>query len=158
MAKIRMGMVGGGDGAFIGAIHRRAAALDGEIELVCGAFSSDAARSLHSGKALHLPASRVYPDYTEMMAAEAALPADARMQFVAIVTPNHLHLPMAEEALRLGCPILIEKPLADTAANGARICDIAEQTGVPVLVGHHRRHNPLVAKAREIVDSGALGP
>ena len=83
-----MGMVGGGEGAFIGAVHRMAAALDGEIELVCGAFSADADRSTRSGAALHLPAERVYGDYQAMMVAEAALPAEQRMQFVAIVTPT----------------------------------------------------------------------
>ena len=85
MTKIRMGMVGGGEGAFIGAIHRMAAALDGEIELACGAFSGDASRARRSGAALHLPPDRVYDDYRTMMAAEAALPASRRMQFVAIV-------------------------------------------------------------------------
>lgn len=77
---------------------------------------------------------------------------------VILAVPNHLHLPMAEELLRLGCPVLIEKPLADTAANGARVCEVADQTGVPVLVGHHRRHNPMIAKARQIMEGGTLGP
>lgn len=110
MAKVRMGMVGGGEGAFIGAVHRLAAALDGEIELVCGAFSSNAERSARSGAALHLPEQRVYADYRQMMQAEAALPEAERMQFVAIVTPNHLHYPVAEAALRAGFHVLSDKP------------------------------------------------
>lgn len=102
MAKVRMGMVGGGKGAFIGGIHRMAAAMDGEIELVCGAFSSDPERSAQSGAMLYLEPERVYGDYRQMMSAEAALPADQRMQFVAIVTPNDLHFPVAEAALGAG--------------------------------------------------------
>ena len=102
MAKIRMGMVGGGEGAFIGAVHRMAAALDGEIELVCGAFSSDSQRSARSGAALHLAPQRVYSDYQCMMKSEKQLPAHERMQFVSIVTPNHLHAPVATAALHAG--------------------------------------------------------
>ena len=103
-------MVGGGEGAFIGAVHRMAANLDGEIELVCGAFSSDADRAARSGAALGLPARRVYPDYHTMMTAEAALPVEERMQFVAIVTPNHMHFPVAEAALLAGFHVMSDKP------------------------------------------------
>ena len=110
MARIRMGMVGGGEGAFIGAVHRMAAALDGEIELVCGAFSSDPERARRSGAAVYLPDNRVYRDYTSMISAEATLPRDQRMQFVAIVTPNHLHYPVAVDALRAGFHVLCDKP------------------------------------------------
>ena len=97
--KIRMGMVGGGQGAFIGGVHRIAAAIDQQIELVCGAFSSDPERSKASGKDLHLEESRCYPDYMTMMAQEAKLPEGERMDFVAIVTPNHVHFPAAKAAL-----------------------------------------------------------
>jgi predicted dehydrogenase len=110
VAKVRMGMVGGGEGAFIGGIHRMAAAMDGEIELVCGAFSSDPERSAQSGAMLYLEPERVYGDYRQMMSAEAALPADQRMQFVAIVTPNDLHFPVAEAALGAGFHVLSDKP------------------------------------------------
>ena len=89
--KLRMGMIGGGPGSFIGRIHRIAAELDGEAELVCGAFSSSPARSREAGDAYHLPSSRAYDSYAQMIAAEKALPADARMDFAAIVTPNHVH-------------------------------------------------------------------
>jgi len=89
--KLRMGMIGGGPGAFIGAIHRIAANMDGEIELVCGAFSSNAERSKQTGTSLYLAAERIYGSYKEMILREAELPADKRMDFVSIVTPNHLH-------------------------------------------------------------------
>ena len=99
MAKIRMGMVGGGEGAFIGAIHRMAAAIDGEIELVCGAFSSDPQRSIKSGKTMHLDPARCYQSYQQMFETEATLPVEQRMDFVSIVTPNHLHFPVAKMAI-----------------------------------------------------------
>ena len=86
-----MGMVGGGEGAFIGAVHRAAALMDGEIELVCGALSSDPDRALRSGEALNIDAQRIYPDYRTMMEKEGQLDASERMHFVAIVTPNHMH-------------------------------------------------------------------
>ena len=94
--KIRMGMVGGGRGAFIGGVHRMAAALDGQIELVCGAFSSDPQRSRDSGADFFLPPERCYGNFEEMMKAESALSLGERMDFVAIVTPNHVHFPAAK--------------------------------------------------------------
>src|SRR5690606_4136492 len=108
--KIRMGMVGGGRGAFIGAIHRMAANLDGQIELVCGAFSSDPQRSKDSGADFFLPADRCYGTFEEMMEKEAALPEGERMDFVAIVTPNHVHFPAAKAALEAGFHVLSDKP------------------------------------------------
>ncbi|MFB3077655.1 MAG: hypothetical protein ACE1Y4_06570, partial [Lysobacterales bacterium] len=96
MKKIRMGMAGGGQGAFIGAVHRMAAALDGQIELVCGALSSTAEKSLASGRELMLPEDRIYGSYQQMMEKELALPEGQRMEFVSIVTPNHMHLPIAQ--------------------------------------------------------------
>ncbi|MEM8907170.1 MAG: Gfo/Idh/MocA family oxidoreductase, partial [Bacteroidota bacterium] len=100
--KIRMGMVGGGRGAFIGAVHRMAAALDGEIELVCGAFSSNPEKSKASGADLYLPPERVYGTYEAMILAEKKLPLGERMDFVAIVTPNHVHFGPAKMALEHG--------------------------------------------------------
>src|SRR5262245_47303921 len=99
MTRIRYGMVGGGQGAFIGAVHRMAARLDGSYELVCGAFSSTAEKSRRSGLALGLDAARCYDDHASMMAREAALPAEQRMQCVVITTPNRTHLPVALAAL-----------------------------------------------------------
>ena len=157
MTKIRMGMVGGGEGAFIGAVHRMAAALDGEIELVCGAFSSDPQRSRASGETLYLPAERVYPDYPTMMAAEAALPAERRMQFVAIVTPNHLHFPVAEAALRAGFHVLSDKPATFNLEEALRLREVIEETGLLYGLTHTYTGYPMVKEARQRVASGELG-
>ena len=108
--KIRYGMVGGGRGAFIGAVHRIAAAIDQQIELVCGAFSSDPERSRASGADLFLPPSRCYGTFEEMIKSESRLPASQRMDFVAIVTPNHMHFPPAKMALEHGFHVLSDKP------------------------------------------------
>ena len=103
-------MVGGGRGAFIGAVHRIAANMDGQIELVCGAFSSSPRKSKASGRDLFLPAKRCYGTFEEMIAKEAALPAEERMDFVSIVTPNHMHFPPAKMALENGFHVLSDKP------------------------------------------------
>src|SRR5690606_832362 len=108
---IRMGMVGGGTGAFIGAIHRFAALGDGQIELVAGAFSSDPAVSSESGRNLYMDPSRVYGSFREMIEKEAALPEDLRMHFVAIVTPNFAHFEPSMLALDHGFHVLLEKPM-----------------------------------------------
>tara|TARA_R110001592_G_scaffold260403_1_gene525085 strand:- start:220780 stop:221937 length:1158 start_codon:yes stop_codon:yes gene_type:complete len=157
MAKIRMGMVGGGEGAFIGAVHRMAAALDGEIELVCGAFSSSAERARRSGEALHLPSERVYTDYMTMMSAEAALPAEKRMQFVAIVTPNHLHYPVAEAALRAGFHVMSDKPATFNLQEALQLRDILGETGLLYGLSHAYTGYPLVKEARLRVAAGDLG-
>ena len=108
--KIRMGMVGGGRGAFIGAVHRIAAAIDQQIELVCGAFSSTPEKSKLSGEDFFLPPERCYGTYQEMIESERALPEGERMDFVAIVTPNHMHFPPAKMALENGFHVLSDKP------------------------------------------------
>src|SRR5579864_8475777 len=100
--KLRMGMVGGGEGAFIGAVHRMAAALDQQIELTAGCFSRDRENSLRTGRALYLDPARCYGSYEEMAAREARLPAGERIDFVSIVTPNHLHYPAAKTFLAAG--------------------------------------------------------
>jgi len=152
-----MGMVGGGEGAFIGAVHRMAAALDGEIELVCGAFSSDPDRARRSGSLLYLPENRVYDDYRAMMAAEAALPAAQRMQFVAIVTPNHLHFPVAEVALRSGFHVLSDKPATLNLQEALRLRDIVVDTGLLYGLTHTYNGYPLVKEARARIGAGELG-
>jgi predicted dehydrogenase len=157
MAKIKMGMVGGGEGAFIGAVHRMAAALDGEIELVCGAFSSDAARSHRSGQGLHLPADRVYANYHLMFESEAALPQEQRMDFVAIVTPNHLHFPIAEAALAAGFHVLSDKPATLNLDEALRLRKIVEATGLLYGLTHTYTGYPLIKEARSRVLNGALG-
>lgn len=157
MTRIRMGMVGGGEGAFIGAVHRMAAALDSEIELVCGAFSSDPARSRRSGAALCLPADRVYDDYCAMIAAEAALPAAQRMQFIAIVTPNHQHFPVAEAALRAGFHVLSDKPATLNLEQALRLREVVSETGLLYGLTHTYTGYPLVKEARVRVAAGELG-
>lgn len=157
MAKIRMGMVGGGEGAFIGAVHRMAAALDGEIELVCGAFSSDPERSRRSGESLHLPAHRVYSDFKSMMTEEAALPPEQRMQFVAIVTPNHLHFPVAEAALCAGFHVMSDKPATFNLSEVLALRDIIRETGLLYGLTHTYTGYPLVKEARLRIAAGDLG-
>ncbi|WP_158966125.1 Gfo/Idh/MocA family protein [Paraglaciecola sp. L3A3] len=156
-SKIRMGMVGGGQGAFIGAVHRMAANLDGEIELVCGAFSSSAQRSIASGAELYLPTDRCYATYQEMLAAEAALPADKRMQFVAIVTPNHLHYAVAKAALESGFHVLSDKPATFDLQQAIDLAEVVKATGQLYGLTHTYNGYPLVKQAQHIVASGQLG-
>ncbi|AGH42677.1 Gfo/Idh/MocA family protein [Paraglaciecola psychrophila] len=155
--KIRMGMVGGGQDAFIGAVHRMAANLDGNIELVCGAFSSDPAKSISSGKKLYLPAERCYADYVQMFAAEAKLPKHQRMQFVSIVTPNHLHFPVAKAALEAGFHVLSDKPATFTLQEALDLADILKTS--PQLYGLTHTYNgyPLIKQAKHLIATGVLG-
>lgn len=155
--RIRYGMVGGGRGAFIGAVHRIAAAMDGKIELVCGAFSSDPERSRASGADLLLPPARCYGGFEEMMASEAALPADQRMDFVAIVTPNHMHFPVAKAALESGFHVLSDKPAAFSFAEAKELAALTASTGLLYGLTHNYTGYPLVKEARDLVRSGRLG-
>lgn len=157
MAKTRMGMVGGGEGAFIGGVHRIAAGIDGEIELVCGAFSSNAEKSQRSGKALHLSPERIYADYQSMMEAEARLPAEQRMQFVAIVTPNHMHFPVAEAALKAGFHVLSDKPATFTLEEALKLREIVRKSGQLYGLTHTYTGYPLVKEARLRIAAGELG-
>jgi len=155
--KMRMGMVGGGQGAFIGAVHRMAAALDGEIELVCGAFSSDPQRSKASGKDLFLPEERSYASYSDMIKAEKTLPVGERMDFVSIVTPNHVHVPPAIMALENGFPVICDKPLSFSLAEARELRSVVEKTGLLFGLTHNYTGYPMVKQAREMVRSGKLG-
>jgi predicted dehydrogenase len=157
MAKVRMGMVGGGEGGFIGTTHRMAAALDGEIELVCGAFSSTAERSLRSGQSLYLPAERCYADYASMFREEALLPADQRMQFVAIVTPNHLHLPVALAAIAAGFHVLSDKPATLNLAEALELREALASSDCLYGLTHTYAGYPMVKEARCRIASGQLG-
>ena len=150
-------MVGGGEGAFIGAVHRAAATLGQEYVLVCGAFASDAARSRQAGVALDLPPDRCYADYATMLAAEAALPADRRMQVVVIATPNHLHLPVARAALQRGFHVLSEKPATLNLAECFELRDAVAASGQLYGLTHPYSAYPLVVEAAERVRAGALG-
>ncbi|HSH94111.1 MAG TPA: Gfo/Idh/MocA family oxidoreductase [Roseimicrobium sp.] len=155
--KIRYGMVGGGRGAFIGAVHRIAAAMDQQIELVCGAFSSDPERSKASGADLFLPANRCYGSYEEMIKAEAKLPEGDRMDFVSIVTPNHMHFPPAKMALEHGFHVLSDKPATLNLAQAKKLGDIVKKTGQLYGLTHNYTGYPLVKEARELIRAGKLG-
>lgn len=155
--RIRMGMVGGGAGAFIGKVHRHAAALDGNIELVCGAFSSDASVSLATGLSLHLTKERCYPDFLTMFDQEAKLPEDQRMQFVSIVTPNHLHFPVAVAALNAGFHVMSDKPATYNLEEAMVLKDIVEKSGLLYGLTHTYLGYPLVQHAKALVSQGALG-
>ncbi len=155
--KIRYGMVGGGRGAFIGAVHRIAAALDQQIELVCGAFSSDPQKSKDSGADFFLPAERCYGSYAEMIKAEAALPADKRMDFIAIVTPNHVHFPPAQMALEHGFHVLSDKPATFDLAEAKQLGELVKKTGLLYGLTHNYTGYPLVKEARDMIKAGKLG-
>jgi predicted dehydrogenase len=155
--KIRYGMIGGGRGAFIGAVHRSAAAIDQQIELVCGAFSSDPERSRASGRDLFLPAERCYGSFQEMMRQEAALPSDQRMDFVTIVTPNNHHLPAAQLALQHGFHVLSDKPAALNLAQARKLRQVVKKTGLLYGLTYTYTGYPLVKEARALVRSGRLG-
>ena len=157
MTKIRMGMVGGGEGAFIGAVHRTAAAIDGEIELVCGSFSSNAERSLRSGLALHLPEQRIYDNYQTMLEREAALPEHERMQFVAIVTPNHMHFPVAKAAIEAGFHVLSDKPATFNLEEALALKQLLAQHDCLYGLTHTYTGYPLVKEARSRIAAGELG-
>ena len=156
--KLRMGMVGGGEGAFIGAVHRMAAELDGEIELVCGAFSSSAERSTRSGQLLYkLTPERCYPDFQTMMLREAQLDEELRMDFVTIVTPNHLHCDAAFLALDAGFHVVCDKPLSHQLSDAVALADKVEQTGLLFALTHNYTGYPLVREARRLIAEGSLG-
>lgn len=156
--KIRYGMVGGGPGAFIGAVHRMAAGLDGDFELVAGAFSSDAARSAATGAELGLAPSRVYASFQEMADAEAALPDAERIRAVAIVTPNHLHHAAARAFLERGIHVVCDKPLTTTVEDADELVRLTVERGLVFGVTHNYTGYPMVKEARARVESGALGP
>jgi predicted dehydrogenase len=155
--KLRYGMVGGGPGAFIGAIHRMAANLDGQIELVAGCFSSDPKNSKTTGEQLFLNPKRVYATYTEMAKREAALPADERIDFVSIVTPNDLHAPVATAFLKKGFHVVCDKPLTLDLRQAKELRETVRQTGKVFALTHNYTGYPMVKEARELVRSGTLG-
>lgn len=155
--KLRMGMVGGGQGAFIGAVHRMAAALDNEIELVCGAFSSSPEKSLASGKALYLAEDRVYKNFEDMILTEKTLDEDTRMDFVAIVTPNHMHFKPAKMALENGFHVICDKPITFNMDEALELKQIHEQTDLIFALTHNYTGYPMVKEAKALVDTGKLG-
>ncbi|MDE3189125.1 MAG: Gfo/Idh/MocA family oxidoreductase [Acidobacteriota bacterium] len=155
MRKLRMGMVGGGPGAFIGPVHRMAAELDGRIEFVAGAFSQSPERSRAAAAAYRIDPARAYANYQEMIAAESSRPDP--IDFVAIVTPNHLHLPVAEAALKAGLPVMSDKPATATYAEAIALEKVVATSRLPYGLTHTYAGYALVREARAICASGQLG-
>ena len=155
--KIRMGMVGGGRGAFIGSVHRMAAALDGKITLVAGAFSSNAEKSQASGEDFRLDPSRVYGSYQEMAEKEAALPDDQRIDFVSIVARNDMHFEVAKTFLLAGINVVCEKPLAFSLEQGKELQKIVNDSGKVFALTHNYTGYPMVKEAKAMVADGKLG-
>jgi predicted dehydrogenase len=155
--KLRMGMIGGSLDAFIGGVHRKAANLDGEIELVCGAFSSSPEKSKATGESLCLNPHRVYGSFEEMIKKEKNLPGDQRMDFVSIVTPNHMHFAPAKMALENGFHVIIDKPLAFNLAEAKALKKLVDKTGLVFALTHTYTGYPMVKEARNMVTTGELG-
>lgn len=155
--KIRMGMVGGGKGAFIGAVHRIAARMDGQIDLVCGVFSSDPAKSRESGKELFLDPARIYDNYQEMVLKEMSLSEGDRMDFVSIVTPNNLHFTPAKFALEHGFPVILDKPMTFNVREALELGDIIREKGLLLCLTHTYTGYPMVKEARQVIKDGLLG-
>lgn len=157
MNKLKMGMVGGGIGAFIGGVHRIAAAIDNKIELVCGAFSSTPEKSKQSGIELGLAPNRCYANFEEMIRQEKALPAAERMDFVAIVTPNYMHFPPAKMALEHGFHVICDKPVTLNVQEALELQEIVKTTGFIFALTHNYTGYPMVKQARDMVQGGSFG-
>jgi predicted dehydrogenase len=155
--KLRFGMIGGGRGAFIGGVHRIAAQMDGQAELVAGAFSSDGEVSRESGRDLLLAPDRVYASYEAMAEAEAAMPVEQRLDFVTIVTPNHLHFAIAQRFLEQGFNVVCDKPVALTRKQAEHLRDIVQRSGKIFMLTHNYTGNAMVKEARHLVRAGTLG-
>jgi predicted dehydrogenase len=155
--KLRMGLVGGGQGSFIGRVHVTAAVLDNRAMLVAGALSSDAARSKASAPDYDIDPSRAYGSYAELFEKERAMPADNRIDFVSIVTPNHMHFPVAKAAVEAGFHVICDKPLTLTLAEAESLAKIVQQSNVVFAVSHNYTGYPLVRQAREMAMNGELG-
>ena len=155
--KLRMGMIGGGPGAFIGEVHRKAALMDGKIELVAGAFSSKAEKSFQMAQELCLDKSRVYGGYEEMIGAELALPVEKRIDFVSIVTPNYLHFDIAKKFLEAGFDVMCEKPVTFNSQQAKELKGIIEANGSAFGLMHNYTGYPMVKLAKDMVSDGDLG-
>ena len=157
MRKLKMGMVGGGSGAFIGAVHRRAAIMDGEVEFVAGALSSSREKALASGRAWGLPEDRNYGTWHEMIEGELALPEEERIDFVSVVTPNHVHFPVAHAFAEAGCTVVLDKPMVHDSEQAQKLIDVVERIGIVFAVTYQYTGYPMVKQARHMVRTGQLG-
>jgi predicted dehydrogenase len=155
--KLKLGMIGGGQGAFIGAVHRIAARIDDEYELVCGAFSSNPDKATSSGLALGLQSSRVYASYQELIEKEKQLPEDERVQVISIVTPNHVHFEPTKLALQNGFNVVLDKPMTFSLAEAKELKDIVESSGKRFCLTHTYTGYPMVKEAKQLVKAGKLG-
>jgi predicted dehydrogenase len=152
-----MGMIGGGPGAFIGEVHRKAARLDGNIEIVGGAFDIDPKKSMQMGTQLNLNPARVYTSYKDMIAAERKLPDGERMDFVSVCTPNNWHYPMAKDLLEAGFHVMCEKPMTISVDEAKSLVQIVKKTKRVFGLMHNYTGYPMVKLAREMVKNGDLG-
>jgi predicted dehydrogenase len=157
MRKLRMGMIGGGKDAFIGAVHRIALNMDGLVELVCGALSINPDIAVDSGKSLFLDENRIYLNYEEMIRKESEMPADKRIDFVTIVTPNFAHFAPAMMALEHGFNVVIEKPMTFTLEEAKQLQQKVQETGLQLCLTHTYSGYPMVKQARQMIRDGALG-
>lgn len=155
--RLRMGMVGGGPGAFIGEVHRKAVRMDGQIELVAGAFDIDPEKSIQMGKQLYLDPKRVYRTYKEMIAGELKLPKEERIDFVSITTPNNWHFPIARDFLKAGFHVMCEKPMTIDVKEAKQLQKLVEKTGLVFGLMHNYTGYPMVKLARDMVKAGELG-
>lgn len=155
--KLRMGMVGGGQGAFIGGVHRIAAAMDGQIELAAGCFSRDYENTKKTGEELYLDPARCYKSYDEMAATEAKLPEDKRIDFVSVVTPNKVHFPIAKTFLESGFHVVCDKPMTYTLDEAKELVKVVEKTGRVFCLTHNYTGHPLVRHARKLIADGEIG-
>ena len=155
--KLRMGMIGGGRGSFIGAIHRIAANLDGQIELVSGCFCSSPENSLNSGRDLYLPDDRIYPSWEKMIEKEAGLPENKRPDFISVVTPNHVHFAPAMASLQKGFHVILDKPMTFALDEARKLDDKVKETGLLFALTHTYTGYPMVKEARNRVLNGELG-
>lgn len=155
--KLRMALVGGGQGAFIGRVHVTAAVLDNRAALVAGAFSSDPAKSKASAPDYDVPPERAYGSYTEMIEKEKALPADKRIDFITVATPNHTHFPIAKAALEAGFNVVCDKPMTFDLKQAEELYELVKKSGAVFAVTHNYTGYPLVRHARQMILSGELG-
>lgn len=155
--KLRMALVGGGQGAFIGRVHATAAVLDNRAALVAGALSSDPAKAKASAPDYDIPADRAYGSYTELVEKEKALPTDQRIDFVTVATPNHTHFPIAKAALEAGFNVICDKPMTIDLKQAEELLELVKRSGCVFAVTHNYTGYPLVRQARQMILSGELG-
>src|SRR3954464_12255427 len=155
--KLRMGLIGGGQGAFIGRVHATAGVLDNRAALVAGALSSDPAKARASAPDYDIPPQRAYGSYKEMVEGEKKLPADQRVDFVSVATPNHTHFEIARAFAEAGFNVICDKPLTFDLAQAEQLAEVVKKSGVVFAVSHNYTGYPLVRQARDMVRSGELG-